>query len=177
MSYTFDLELPRPDGTIRGAALREVNAAVFAPVDAVKEATKLRVGTALAARFPDFEVERFGYEHITRSPSRYFEINDLGDDSFGVQIQLFDDEAALTIPYWHEGAKAEACFAQVWEIIGVICHETGYAIFDPQMDRTLNEGENFDAALQTYAKLMRKVSRDPDLGGRKPPKPWWKKKR
>lgn len=177
MSYTLYLALPRLDGTIRGEALREIEDAVFAPVDTVKEATKLRVGTTLAARFPDFEVERFGYDHTTRSQSRYFEINDLGDDSFGVQIQLFDDEAALTIPFWHEGAKAEACFAQVWEIIGVICRETGYAVFDPQMDRALNEGENFDAALQTYAKLVRKVSRDPDLGGRKPAKPWWKKKR
>jgi hypothetical protein len=177
MSYTLYLELPRLDGTIRGEALREIEDAVFAPVDTVKEATKLRVGTALAAQFPDFEVERFGYDHTSRSQSRYFEINDLGDDSFGVQIQLFDDEASLTIPFWHEGAKAEACFAQVWDIIGVICRETGYAVFDPQMDRTLNKGENFDAALQTYAKLVRKVSRDPDLGGRKPAKPWWKKKR
>ena len=42
-----------------------------------------------------------------------FEINDLGDDSFGVQIQLFDDEAFVTVPFWHTGAKAEACFAQI----------------------------------------------------------------
>ncbi len=172
MSYTFDLKLPRPDGNVR-----EGDDAVFALIDAVKEATKLRVGKALAAQFPDFEVERFGYENATRPQSRYFEINDLGADSFGVQIQLFDDYAVLTIPFWHEGAKTEACFAQVWEILGVICRETGYATFDPQMNRALNDGENFGAALQTYVKLMRKVSRDPDLGGRKPPKPWWKKKR
>jgi hypothetical protein len=50
-------------------------------------------------------------------------------------------------------------------------------VFDGQMDRPLADGEPVDAALAAYTKSMTRVSRDPDLGGRKPAKPWWKKKR
>jgi hypothetical protein len=57
----------------------------------------------------------------------------------------------------------------------LICGVTGYAVFDKQMDRVLEDGEAVDAALDAYGAAMKRVSRDPDFGGRKPPKPKWKK--
>ena len=175
MSYVFHL-LPRQgDGDIRARARAERDDGAFVAVDPVKEALKLRVAEALVARYPTLEVSREGYDRGAPSRLRCFEINDLGGDSFGVQIQVFDDEATVTVPYWHTGDKAAACFAQVWDWMRLICEVTGYAVFDKQMDRVLEDGEAVDAALDAYGAAMKRVSRDPDFGGRKPPKPKWKK--
>ena len=177
MSYSFHLLPPRADGDLRAAALGERDEGAFAPVDAAKEALKSRIAEALVARYPDLEVSREGYGRDAPSRSRCWEINDLGEDSFGAQIQLFDDEAFLTVPFWHTGEKAAACLRQAWDLMRIVCGVAGYAVFDAQMDRALKDGESVDAALATYAKAMTRVSRDPELGGRKPAKAWWKKKR
>lgn len=177
MSYTLQLLPPRADGNIRETARRDKEASQYVPVDPAREAIKLRIAKRLSALLPDIEVERAGYEGTASSAFRCFEINDLSDDSFGIQIQLFDDEACVTIPFWHEDERAESCFRQVWEILGAICSVAGYAVFDPQMDRALEDGEGPQAVIAAYATAMRRVSRDPELGGRKPAKPWWKKRR
>ncbi len=177
MSYSFHLLSPRADGDLRAPARLKMDDGAFVAVDPAKEAMKLRIAEALVARYPDLEVSRAGYGRGEPSRMRCFEINDLGEDSFGVQIQLFDDEAFVTVPFWHSGDKAAACFAQVWDLMRLICGVAGYAVFDGQMDRVLKDGETIDAALAAYTKAMTRVSRDPELGGRKPPKPWWKKKR
>lgn len=175
MSYVFHL-LPRAGGRdLRAQARHERDDGAFVALDPVKEASKLRVAEALVARYPTLEVTREGYDRGAPSRLRCFEINDLGDDSFGVQIQVFDDDATVTVPFWHTGDKAAACFAQVWDFMRLICGATGYAVFDKQMDRVLEDGEAVDAALDAYGAAMKRVSRDPDLGGRKPPKPKWKK--
>jgi hypothetical protein len=174
MSYVFHL-LPRGDGDIRARARRERDDGAFVAIDAGKEARKLAAAEALVARYPTLEVSREGYDRGSPSRMRCFEINDLGDDSFGVQIQLFDDDATVTVPYWHAGEKAADCFAQVWDFMRLICASTGYSVFDKQMDRVLEDGEAIDAALAAYAGQMKRVTRDPDFGGRKPPKPKWKK--
>ena len=101
----------------------------------------------------------------------------MSEDSFGAQIQLFEDEAFLTVPFWHTGEKAAACFRQTWDLMRIVCGVAGYAVFDAQMDRALADGEGIEAALAAYTKAMTRVSRDPALGGRKPAKPWWKKER
>ena len=177
MSYVFKLVPPAPDGNLRETALRDRNVGGFAPVDQKKEAVKLKIAKALAIKLPLIEVTRVGYEADDPSDLRCFEINDRADDSFGVQIELFDDEASITIPFWHTGEKATACFRQVWEVMSVVCSTGGYAAFDPQMDRPLSDGEATDDALACYLTAQRRVSRDPELGGRKPEKPkWWKKK-
>jgi hypothetical protein len=174
MSYVFHL-LARGEGDVRARARRERDDGAFVALDPAKEARKLAAAEALVARYPTLEVSREGYDRGSPSRLRCFEINDLSDESFGVQIQLFDDDATVTVPYWHAGEKAADCFAQVWDFMRLICAATGYSVFDKQMDRLLEDGEAIDAALTTYAAQMKRVTRDPDLGGRKPPKPKWKK--
>ena len=175
MSYTFQLLPPRADGDLRASARLEMDDGAFVAVDPKKEAMKMRIAEVLVARYPALEVSREGYGRDAPSRLRCFEINDLADESFGVQIQLFDDEAVVSVPFWHTGEKAAACFAQVWDFMRLICGVAGYAAFDAQMDRALEDGETIDAALATYSAAVKRVSRDPELGGRKPPKPKWRK--
>ena len=175
MSYSFHLLAPRAGGDLRDYARLEMDDGAFVPVDKAKEAMKMRVAEALVARYPDLEVSREGYGRDAPSRLRCFEINDLSDESFGVQIQLFDDEAMVSVPFWHTGEKAAACFAQVWDFLRIICEVAGYHVYDKQMNRALADGESIDAALAAYAAAMKRVTRDPELGGRKPPKPKWKK--
>lgn len=175
MSYVFHLLPPRADGDLRASARLDMDDGAFVPVDAKKEAMKLRVAEALVARYPSLEVSREGYGRNAPSRLRCFEINDLGEESFGVQIQLFDDEAMVSVPFWHSGEAAGACFAQVWDFMRLICGVAGYRAFDKQMNRALADGEGPEAALATYSAAVKRVTRDPELGGRKPPKPKWKK--
>jgi hypothetical protein len=175
MSYAFHLLTPPDGGDIRASARAAMDDGAFVPLDPAKEAMKMRIAEALVARYPALEVSREGYERGAPSRMRCFEVNDLGDDSFGVQIQLFDDEAVLTVPFWHAGAKASACFAQVWDLLRIVCGVAGYVVFDRQMDRALANGESAEAALAAYTTAATRATRDPDLGGRKPPKPKWKK--
>lgn len=174
MSYDFHLLPPRADADLRALARQEKDDDAFAPIDPKKEAVKERVAAALVARFPSLEVSHVGYGAKAPSGLRCLELNDMSVDSFGIQIELFDDEAFVTVPYWHTGAKAEACFRQIWDVMGVVCREAGYAVFDPQMDRALKDGENIGAALATYLEAMARIAGDPAYGGRQVSKPWWK---
>ena len=177
MSYVLKLVHPRPDGNLRETALRDRTVGDFAAVDPKKEAVKLKIAKALAAKLPSIEVTRVGYEPDNPSHLRCFEINDLADESFGMQIELLDDDVSITIPFWHTGEKAAECFRQIWDVMSIVCTIGGYAAFDQQLDRPLADGEPPDDALACYLAAQRRVSRDPELGGRKPEKPkWWKKK-
>ena len=128
----------------------------------------MRIAEALVARYPDLEVSRAGYGRGEPSRSRCFEINDLGEDSFGVQIQLFDDEAFVTVPFWHTGEKAAACFAQVWDLMRLICGVAGYAVFDGRWTARSKTARRSTRRSPPIRKSMTRVSRDPELGGRKP---------
>ena len=175
MSYVFTLVTP-PEGTaLRTWATRNIDDGTFAPVDLAIERSKLRLAEALVAACPTLEISEVGYERNASSRLRNLELNDLGDDTFGIQINLYDAQASVTLPFWHTGDKAAACLEQAFELINVICNVAGYSIYDVRQGREIAPGEAIDATLACYAAEMKRVSRDPDLGGRKPPKPKWKK--
>ena len=78
----------------------------------------------------------------------------------------------MTVPFWHEGADARADLERVWSYIDVICRETGYEVFDPQIDRVIDRGA-FD---DVFASYMRAMARVKDIAVPQPKKrrPWWK---
>ena len=173
MSYDFHLLPPRADGRLREDAEREMDDGAFAALDPKKEALKQRVADALIARDGRLEVLRVGYEANAPSRLRCLELNDASPGSLGIQISLYDDSAFVTAPFWHEGEAARRCFADIWEVLGVICGEAAYAVYDRQLGRALNPGEPIDAALACYAGTMRKINQRAAPGARGA-KPWWK---
>jgi hypothetical protein len=91
----------------------------------------------------------------------------------GIQITLFDDEASVTVPYWHGGDKAADTFREIWSYLEIISREAGYQIYDPQLDRILEPSAGFGDSLSSYCGVMERINETlPASDAEK--KPWWK---
>src|SRR5687767_11392339 len=89
---------------------------VVSAADPEREELKQRTAAALMAANPQLTVFQMRYEEIAvfekismeeaRKRYRYVELNGPEGGS-GIQITLHDNSAAVTVPFWHEGEKAE----------------------------------------------------------------------
>src|SRR2546421_82577 len=78
------------------------------------------------------------------------ELNGPREGANGIQITLFDDEASVTVPFWHKGDKAAHTFREIWSYLEIISREAGYLIYDPQIDRISDASAGFGDALTCY---------------------------
>lgn len=178
MSYDFHFFTPRPGVDVRDI-IGDEDGEVFArgPRNPAIEAKKRKLADALLAHDARLELFKPNFEdiaelHKMRVDEAYerFRHLELNDTSAGIQITLFDDNASLTIPYWHHGDAARRVLHQAWGMIDIICRECGYEVFDPQLDHVIDVNA-FDDVLACYA---RATGRMEQLIGRAPKKPWWK---
>ena len=85
------------------------------------------------------------------------ELNGPEEDCSGIQITLFDDEASVTVPFWHEGDKAADTLREIWIYLEIISRQADYLIYDPQIDRILDPSAGIDDALACYSSAMRQI--------------------
>lgn len=167
MSYDFRLCLPQPGRTREEIATADApEEGATAPVPA-KEERKRRVAAALRARNPALTPFAFGIEEIAKFRKitveeakreyRHIELNG-PDNGNGIQIMLFDDEASVTVPYWHQGAVARQVFEEIWSYLKIIEREGGFFTYDPQLGRVLDLGKDFRPALEAYDKVSRDMA-------------------
>lgn len=169
MSYDIKLFKPEPDIDPLTSAQREEEEEqqTLLELDPVQEALKLRIVTALTATnsqiqpmWPDYE-KIAAHEKTTpdsaRLKHRWIELNDNNDRS-GIQIQLFDHEAFISVPYWHDDLQAETVFHQIWEYLRIINREAGYVAYDPQLDEILDLNQDYSESLQSYAGTRQAVA-------------------
>jgi hypothetical protein len=183
MSYDFRLIKPRRGEDPHVTAQRDSEEFGTTPPDPLKEDLKRRIADALITHNPKLEIFQFGfdeiakYENITveqaRVKYRHLELNGPEEDYSGIQILLFDDEASVSVPFWHEGDKAVAAFRELWSYLEIIRRETGYVIYDTQIERILATASDFDDALVHYTGVVGKIHETFPQGssGRRP---WWK---
>ena len=182
MSYDFRLFKRRPGEDPYVTAQRDSEEFPDSPPDPQKEALKRRVADALIAHNSKLEVFQFGYEEIAkfqkitveqaRLKYRHLELNG-PEDGNGIQIELFDDEASVTVPFWHEGDKAAETFREIWSYLEIISREADYLIYDPQLDRVLDPSTGFDDALSRYSGAMQQIHQTLPASGAER-RPWWK---
>ncbi|NUS31372.1 MAG: hypothetical protein HOV92_45165 [Streptomyces sp.] len=67
------------------------------------------------------------------------ETYELGHDDTGIQLSIFVNEVAITIPYWHTGDKAAQALNQAYALAAVVERETGLQAYDPQVELPLSE--------------------------------------
>jgi hypothetical protein len=179
MSYDFVLFRVEDGADPRALANDEV--AESGPRDAACEAAKRKLANALIADDPHLSEHVFDYDEIAtlhRMPVetayerfRYIELSDLSPGGSGAQITLFDDRATVTVPYWHaDSASAHAQLQRVWSYIDVVCRESGYEVFDVQLDRLISSSA-FDEVFVSYAQSTARV-RSFNASTRR--RPWWK---
>jgi hypothetical protein len=180
MSYDFMLFTPRPGVDPQVLFETDEEEAERGPRDPAIEAKKKKVIEALVTHDARLDLFKPNFDKIAKlhkiSPAeaydrmRHIEINDAAQKTSGIQITLFDDSAALTIPYWHKRDAAERVLRQAWGYIDIMCRECGYEVYDPQLGRVIDIN-SFDDVLWTYASMTERMD---GMLGRAPKKPWWK---
>ena len=180
MSYDFRLCLPQAGRSREEIATAdEEDLGISDPVPA-KEERKQRVSAALIARNPALEPFAFGFNEISKFQNisvddakkmyRHIELNGPTEGSNGIQITLFDDEASVTVPFWHHGAAARRVFEEIWSYLEIIEREGGFFTYDPQVERVLDLQKDFEASLSCYDDASREIA---DYFAVPQKKPWW----
>ena len=59
------------------------------------------------------------------------------------KITVFDDEASVTVPFWHHGAAARRVFEEIWTYLQSMEREGGFFTYDPQIDRVARPAKGF----------------------------------
>jgi hypothetical protein len=154
------------------------------PPDSEKEELKRKVTAALMVYNPRLQPFKFVYEDVAKSQKisveeaklkfRHIELNGPRENTNGIQIILFDDEASVTVPYRHHGEKASETFNEIWDYLEIIQRETGYLIFDPQLDRMLDLSRDFNEVVSRYGGVVQKTKAKIVASKASPQKPWWK---
>jgi hypothetical protein len=159
MSYDLDA-FPLPSGQTAEEYVesdaREKLALDDAPPTDEQRAAMERAATALLEVDPS--AERFDDEQSI----------ELTTDA--MQVSLFPQEAAISIPYWFMGEDAEAALARAYAYARVIAETLGYTIWDPQTGQVVDPlGDRSDAEA-TYGWGYEKTQQI----ARPAKRPWWK---
>jgi hypothetical protein len=185
MSYDLALFLLPPGEAAADVYEALAEAGLGAPAVAEKELRKQRIADVLTRRDPGLRPFAFDFAEIARSleigeaeaREQYRDVELNGpEDQGGPQIILADDVATLSIPYWHRGEKAKAVLRELAACAGVIQDETGWAVYDPQLDRVVDLAADLGEMQAVYDSVMTQIPRK-DAGSAaaaEPGRPWWK---
>jgi ribosomal protein S18 acetylase RimI-like enzyme len=157
------LFLPRAGEEPLVTAQREAPDYADAPPDEQKESLKRRLAEALLARLPALQVYQFPFHQIAaferisieqaRSRYRQLELNS-PDGGSGIRLLLRDDEASVTVPFWHDTGKAVKAFREVWTCLETICDQAGYLAYDSQLGRMVAPGKDAEEARACYIRTL-----------------------
>lgn len=74
---------------------------------------------------------------------------ELSEDRF--QVSVYANEAMIAIPYWFDGAEARQVLAVALECARAIRDTAGFVVWDPQLDRLLDERATVEELAEAYA--------------------------
>ncbi|KAF0245815.1 MAG: hypothetical protein FD180_1289 [Planctomycetota bacterium] len=188
MSYDLHLFRPQPGKDLTEAALASLeddseNASPGAK-DPEGEKRKKAMSEALRKANPGLsefkdEEEADALGEAAEEARRQWQPIELNgpDDGNGIQITLYDDTAAVTVPYWHKEQAARRVMGEIWEYLEVLQSQGGFRTYDPQIEKVLDLAADRDAVLGAYATGVGHtddIGRRETEGAEKPSKPWWK---
>jgi hypothetical protein len=111
------------------------------------EERKARLSRALISANPSLSPFAFGFAEIAKTLGisedearvqyRHIELNG-PENGNGIQITLFDEEASVTVPFWHQGNQAAAVIDEIWGYLNILEGVGDFAAFDPQLDKVLD---------------------------------------
>lgn len=77
----------------------------------------------------------------------------------GLQIMIFEDNASVSIPYWHECDTASRVVQRVWNYLRIFQDLAELLVFDSQLERVLDLETDFPLVVHSYELCMQQVSR------------------
>jgi hypothetical protein len=146
------------------------------PPSAESELRKEELAAALLERFPELERFAFDYAEIARmyelsedearARYRHIELN-TPEGANPIQLVLEDGYAYASVPYWHGDERAEATYRQLSEAFRIIGERTGWVVFDPQLERTLDLDRDLDDVLAAHGEgvaMVHRIAEDESRG-------------
>lgn len=109
--------------------------------------------TALSSRHPDLQAE------AVPTDAAWPPVAQLVDPEDGVEIKLYVDHVAVTVPFWHSGDRAEHVLRRVFDYLTTAREITAFAVYDPQLDAALKPPSGLSRALERYTGAARKLHR------------------
>jgi hypothetical protein len=97
------------------------------------------------------------------------------EEGTGLQVLIFADAAYVHLPFWHTGEDARQAWEQAWTVLRVLQRETGWIIYDPQLDRLLDLDAHRADVEAEYGRGMataQAISAAPLIAAQQ--RPWWK---
>jgi hypothetical protein len=156
MSYDIQLVIVGPAESVREVAQRDQIGEVPYTSEAI--ARNSTIAAALIEVFPEFNRCEF---------DGHVELTDLKGGT-GIQVCLFADSGAISVPYWH-GDAASAVLAKIDHVLRIVLSNGPFLAFDPQTGQQLKPGTLLStAAPVVYSAGTAAVRR---VAGREP---WWR---
>lgn len=81
-----------------------------------------------------------------------------------IQVSLFRQEAAITVPYWYQGDKADDILIELYELAEVITRESGFAFYDPQTGEEVSgpgSAAAYGSGFEATQRIAERISSDP----------------
>ena len=96
---------------------------------------------------------------------------EVSQGEWGLQVSLYEHEGAVSVPYWHQGDAAREVMELVARAIDVVCEDSGWSVWDPQLERQLDSGSALlDGGPQAMSGIAERL---PEMLGTHK-RPWWR---
>jgi hypothetical protein len=173
MSYDLDLFRAPPHGDpLEAARASYEGGEAVGPLEPDSGWRERMQAAAAALTEADFslEAERAG----EGTDDERIELNGPEEGS-GLQVLIFASAAYVHLPFWHTGEDARQAWEQAWMLLRVLQRETGWLVYDPQLDRMLDLDADAAAVEAEYARgvaAAQAISAAPIIANEQ--RPWWK---
>lgn len=122
------------------AVTAQCDAEIDDPLSDEGRARNTCIVAGLMAHTPKFEIYEF---------NEGVQISTLDDDGTYIQIELFNSEAAIRIPYWPK-KKTHLISMQLDSYLQIIARETGFLAFDPQAEKLIDPAVGVGDSLHAH---------------------------
>jgi hypothetical protein len=96
---------------------------------------------------------------------------EVSHETLGIQVSMFEQEASVSVPFWHEGGASHSVMLVVGQIVEVVRELSGWSVWDPQLGQEL---ESQDALVTAGAPLMSDTAESLTEIVAERRRPWWK---
>jgi hypothetical protein len=149
MSYAFSLSNPEDNLSLGEKISQEIDAGIFEfdPITDEQLAYNRQLASLLVRLNPSFVIIETRHGKDIQVTKR---------NGNGIDINIYKDGASISVPFWHRDSKADEVFREIWTYLRFIQEETGYEVYDAQMDEviSLDSEDDFSQALRIYASTM-----------------------
>jgi hypothetical protein len=165
VSYDLYMLTPEP-GVDPVDTLERLEESGRGPHDPKGEQRARRLAGAIRAADPRYELSEFEFEGATGV--------ELSAEN-GLQITIMADHASVTFPYW-DSLDTGRFAADIDKAAEIIAAETGWQLYDPQLEKLLDPVRDADELARAFAVGVGHVQRLGEEDARPSERaPWWRR--